>query len=268
MSAEDHWGFTEVHFNNLIEPSRLHMLILTTNAMIKYCRFLYYHIMEICGIEEEVLQKAQLLSKNLPIFESSLEQSAYAWTPNIQNPKTIFLNQKLIDQLNRSNDKLETIRIIFLFSTVICHEMAHVLIRLKSSGISPSAMSREGHSGYFIENILNRGKVSQVTDGHAKCIGLVYRRLRDYNEEKPDYVLEFNDGVLLKWFDQVSTTGLHHQIDLKNLKKFSISELKPGQFIEDFEDTPDFPEFFSSNLHQGYPGEDRQETWGGMLHIV
>jgi hypothetical protein len=78
--------------------------------------------MEICGIEEEVLQKAQLLSKNLPIFESSLEQSAYAWTPNIQNPKTIFLDQKLIDQLNRSND--------ILFSTVICHEMAHVLIRL------------------------------------------------------------------------------------------------------------------------------------------
>jgi hypothetical protein len=38
---------------------------------------------------------------------------------------------------------------------------------------------------------------------------------------------------------------------LKNLKKFNVSELKPGQFIErGFEDTPDFPEFFSSNPSQ------------------
>jgi hypothetical protein len=236
MSKEENWGFNRNHFKNLeIKDEKLDMLISAINAMIRFCKHQYYFIMQVVGILDEEFQKSRLISENLPVFQKNSEISSYASTPCIENPRIVFISTGFIDQLNNANELDEILRIIFLFSTIICHELAHVVVRSQQNIPSPSSICKEGHSGYFIEQILHQGKLSQVRQD-KKCIGIVLRILResadDDDEIKPAYSKRYSDDEILKWFENVKQNGIHIPFNAKKLRNFDISELEAGQHIE------------------------------------
>jgi hypothetical protein len=151
------WGFQQSHFENLeLDADRLEMLLSAVNAMIRYCEFEYYQMMREGGDDEIKIEtcKSVFSSSNLPRFELR-DLDSYAQTPSIKNPKVVYVDSDFIQQFKNANDEAEKIRVTFLFSTVICHELAHVCMRRKENKLSPRKICREEHSGYHIEETLH-----------------------------------------------------------------------------------------------------------------
>jgi hypothetical protein len=250
-----------------MEESRMNLLISATNEMMKAAMLSYRHLLESVDIEPE-LSESLFFSDNLPVFQSSSASSAYAWTPCVQSPRVIYLNANFILQLNHAADFFETLRITFLFSTVICHEVAHYLIRCKYDVRSPISVTREGHSGYFIESFLHGGKISQVRNAQGRCIGMVLRDLTTFRDtsSKPEYKKQYSDNFFLKWHKNLINQGkLALDLTDDDLVEFNPPNLNPGEYIErKSNDEPDIIPIPSSQrdrtttLHPGEYIEERE----------
>jgi hypothetical protein len=205
---------------------------------------------------------------NLPVFQVSNECDAYAWVEAVQNPTKIYLNSSLVGQISTCDEADEIIPLVFLCSSIICHEIAHILVRSNGNLCSPACITREGHSGYFIEDSLNGGKIAQIRDGSGNCTGLVIRGLRSSQDNSsippPQYTKRFSKEMLLEWYRNLDEPGTH-KLDLDDLKEFDIADLEPGEYIErSEEDDPDFVPAVSEHMYFLLPGEHIEEWTCGI----